>query len=164
MILSTLLESTTKKYKFVPDDTIIIYGSKLTRIRALKNIPKYNISKGDVGGYIEKETNLSHEGDCWVNDNAQVFENALIFGHAKVFENAKVYENARVFEKAEVLGNAKVYSNAILNSASWYNDSTLWLNKSTQKSLDSFANNKQIKNLTIINCLIDKLLFRWLSV
>ena len=127
-----------KKYEFVPDDTIIVSGFKLTRIRALIDIPKYileyNISAGDLGGYIEKESNLSHQGYCWVGENAQVFGNA------------------------HVSGNAEVFGNAILCNNSGYYNSTLWLHSSTQKSLDSFANDAQIKKLVISNCPINKLI------
>ncbi len=42
----------------------------LFRIRALNDIPKYKVTAGDLGGYIEKESNLSQEGNCWIGDNA----------------------------------------------------------------------------------------------
>ena len=32
-----------------------------------------NIKKGDFGGYVESEKNLSHEGNCWVYDGAKVY-------------------------------------------------------------------------------------------
>ena len=35
------------------------------QIEALKDFS--NIKKGDLGGWIEKESNLSHLGDCWVS-------------------------------------------------------------------------------------------------
>ena len=31
-----------------------------------------DIPKGDLGGWIEKESNLSHSGNAWVYDNARV--------------------------------------------------------------------------------------------
>ena len=139
MKLSTLLESNTKKYEFVPDDTIIVSRSKLTRIRALIDIPKYKVFKGELGGYIEKESNLSHEGDCWIGRDAQVYDNAKVFGNA------------------EVSGNTEVSGNAILCNNSWYFNKMLWLDDSTQESLDSFANDKII-NLQISNCSINKLI------
>lgn len=85
----------------------------LYRIRALKDFE--DVMAGDLGGYIEKEENLSQEGNCWVSDEARVYDNAKVSGNArvyndaKVFGNAQIYDNAGVFDDAEVYGNAKVY-------------------------------------------------------
>lgn len=45
----------------------------LRRIRALRDIPRYAVKAGDLGGWIEKEANLTQEGDAWVRGDAQVF-------------------------------------------------------------------------------------------
>ena len=46
-------------------------GIKLYQIEALESFS--NVSKGDKGGWIEKEENLSRvSGDAWVYGNAQV--------------------------------------------------------------------------------------------
>jgi len=42
----------------------------LWRIKALRDFG--NVAKGDIGGWIEGEKNLSHEGDAWVYGNAGV--------------------------------------------------------------------------------------------
>ena len=47
-----------KKFELT-EEKIIIYGDMLYRIKALKNFADVKI--GDLGGFIEKETNLSHE-------------------------------------------------------------------------------------------------------
>ena len=39
-----------------------------------------NIKTGDVGGFVESENNLSHDGLCWVYGNARVYGNAQVFG------------------------------------------------------------------------------------
>nr|WP_243133461.1 hypothetical protein [[Ruminococcus] torques] len=52
------------------------------RIKAL--IEFGNVKAGDLGGYIEKEENLSHMGDAWVSGNARVFGDAQVFGDARV--------------------------------------------------------------------------------
>ena len=109
------------KYKLT-EETIVYFGRALYRIEALKD---FNIvKKGDKGGYIENENNLSQEGNCWiygntkvfdsavVYDNALVFGNAIVYGDAIVCDNAKIYANAQVFGNAEVCGNAIVSDNA----------------------------------------------------
>lgn len=99
-----------EKYELLIDDTIYVFGVTLFRIKAL--ISFGNVKKGDLGGYVEKEDNLSHYGNAWVYGNARVFGNAEVFGNARVFGNAKVYGNARVYGNVEVFGNAKVSDNA----------------------------------------------------
>ncbi len=82
----------------------------LCRIKALKDFD--DVKKGDIGGYVESEDNLSQEGNAWVYDNARVFDNAEIYGNAKVYGDARIYDNARVYGNAEVSGGAWVYDNA----------------------------------------------------
>ena len=73
------------KYEMIPENGMF-------RIKALQDFG--NIKKGDLGGLIEKEINLSQEGDCWVSRNAKVFGNAVLHGNAKVFGTAEVFGNA----------------------------------------------------------------------
>ena len=60
-----------KKYEILMDkkNTIEFEGRTLYRIRALRDFN--DVKKGNIGGYIESESNLSQEGDCWVYDNAK---------------------------------------------------------------------------------------------
>ncbi|MCB2923919.1 hypothetical protein J0639_04405 [Streptococcus suis] len=80
----------TKKYELVLDDTIGFWGWKLFRIRAL--ISFGSVEVGDLGGYIEKEDNLSHDGNAWVSGNAKVWGDAEVSGNAWVSGDAKVSE------------------------------------------------------------------------
>lgn len=94
----------------------------LWRIQALKNFS--DVKKGDIGGYIEKEENLSQLDNCWVYENAkvhgkatvrhdaQVYGDAQVCGNAKVYVDAKVYGDAWVYENALVCGDARIYNNA----------------------------------------------------
>lgn len=70
-----------------------------------------SISSGILGGWIEKEENLSQEGDCWIFENAEVYENTRIYGNAKIFGFTKVSGNAKVFGNAQIFGNAIVSGN-----------------------------------------------------
>lgn len=102
-------KNTVKKYCF-NGETINYKGHILHRIVALKDFG--GVRKGDIGGWIEKEDNLSQEGRCWVGGDAWVFGNAKVYGDARVYGNAKVYGDAKVCENARVFGNAKVRGNA----------------------------------------------------
>ena len=109
----------SKKYKLVNKQPNGLY-----QIEALRDIPLHGVKKGDSGGYVKSESNLSHEGDAWVygdarvSGHAEVSGNAWVFGHAEVFGDARVYGgawvsgNAWVYGNARVSGDARVYGNA----------------------------------------------------
>lgn len=90
------------------------------RIKALVDIPGV-VKAGQLGGWVEKEENLSHKGTCWIFDDATVIGNALVSENAKVFDissvrdNARVYGNACVKEESYVLENARVFEQATLS-------------------------------------------------
>ena len=111
------MKTEMRKYEFTRENKIICNGTVLHRIRALIDIDLgWKIVKaGELGGWVEKEGNLSHIGKCWVYENAkvygdaEVFDNANVYGNAKVWGNAKVYGDAKVCGYAEVCGYVKVY-------------------------------------------------------
>ena len=72
---------TEKKYKLT-DEYITIDNTKLYRIEAIKNFA--DVHKGDKGGFVESEENLSQNGSCWIYDDAKVFGNANISGYAYI--------------------------------------------------------------------------------
>jgi hypothetical protein len=76
----------------------------LYQIEALKDFS--NIKKGDLGGWIEKESNLSQQGDCWVYDNARVFGSAWVSGNVMVYGDVWVFGDVWVYGDAEISGNA----------------------------------------------------------
>ena len=89
------------------------------KIMACKNFG--NVKKGDFGGFIQSEENLSHEGNCWVSQNAgvaskaKVYEDALVGNNAKIYGQAQVYGRAMIFENAKVGDEAQVYGRAIIS-------------------------------------------------
>lgn len=99
-----------KKYAFTAYTQKLDNGVELRKIVALKDFR--DVKKGDVGGWLESEDNLSFEGDCWVYGNAKVYGNARVSDNARVYNNAVVRDYARVFFNAGVFGSAQVYGNA----------------------------------------------------
>lgn len=63
------------KYEFT-GETKEFFGTTLKRIRA--KISFGNVISGEIGGWIEKEENLSQYGNAWVYDNAKVYDNAEV--------------------------------------------------------------------------------------
>ena len=96
-----------KKYELIPSDK-----EGLFRIKALKDFN--NVKKGDIGGYIQTENNLSHYGNCWIYDNAVICDNARVEDNAQVYGDAEVCGDAIVCDNAVVRDYAQVYGNAIV--------------------------------------------------
>lgn len=69
-----------KKFELTAEFVTNVFGKKLFRIKAL--IAFSNVKKGELGGFIEKEDNLSHSGDAWVYDNADY---AVVTGFGRYF-------------------------------------------------------------------------------
>lgn len=88
------------KYKLT-DVKINFMGKTLFQIEAVKCFG--DIVKGQKGGFIEKESNLSQGGNAWVYGDAKVCGNAKVYGDAKVYGNAKVCGNAWVYGNADYL-------------------------------------------------------------
>ena len=107
-----------KKYELT-SETKVINGVEVHRIKALKSFG--NIKKGELGGWIESEKNLSQYGDAWVggdakvSGNATVSDNAWVSNNATVGGDATVDGNAWVGDNAVVCGNANVYGHATIS-------------------------------------------------
>ena len=71
-----------KKYQLTKESTIV-NGVKLFRIKKLSN--------GELGGFVEKEKNLSQLGNAWVFDDARVYGDARVFGDARVSGDAMAW-------------------------------------------------------------------------
>ena len=103
-----------KKYELT-DEKIEVMGQTLYRIKALRDLG--DVTKGDLGGFVESENNLAHAGNAWVSGDARVYGNAKVYGNARVYGNAwvsgdaRVYGNARVYGDAWVSGDARVSGN-----------------------------------------------------
>lgn len=102
-----------KKYELT-DEIKLYNGRTLHRIVALRSFGR--IEKGDKGGWIEKEENLSHEGNCWVYgeakvlDDAKVLDNACLLHRAELYDRACLHNNAAVGDQAILSGDAGVFS------------------------------------------------------
>lgn len=80
-----------KKYEFLTNDCVLAGSRRLYRIRAVRDFG--GVRRGELGGYIESEQHLCHDGESWVHDVAQVYG-----------PNARVGGNAHIKGEAWVLG------------------------------------------------------------
>ena len=91
LVIENEEESQVKKFELTTE-CITFLGRKLFRIKAL--IQFGDVNPGDLGGYVEKEENLDHDGNAWVYGNAWVCGDARICGNAQVSGDARVCGNA----------------------------------------------------------------------
>ena len=97
-----------KKYEFTGETMLSPDGtSTLYKIVALKDFS--DMRGGIEGGWIEKEENLSQEGNCWVYSDAMVYGNATVRDNAVVCDEAIVRGNAVVTNNAVVCGKVEIF-------------------------------------------------------
>ena len=110
-----------RKYELT-NESLEYKGHTLHRIKALCDSSEF--TKGSLGGWIESENNLSHDGKCWVHDESMVFDNARIRKSAQITDNSIICEdavisgNAVVRENSRVSGDAYICENASIYGAS----------------------------------------------
>lgn len=133
-----------KKYKFT-DEFIKFKNKKLYRIEALRTFG--DVKKGDKGGFIEKEENLSHNDSCWIYDDslvydeATVYDNAIIKNKSHIHDNAKVFGNAKVYEEVNIFENANISGEvAIKGTSSIYGSAKIFGNVKISGSTKVFGN------------------------
>lgn len=71
-----------QKYEILKDETKAAVSQPAYRIRALRDIPEHKVKVGDLGGYVEGEHNLAHEGGAWVANEAMVVDRSRVMGNA----------------------------------------------------------------------------------
>lgn len=132
-----------KKYELTNEIKNLPGGVVLYRIRALKDFA--DVKAGDLGGFVQSESNLDQDGNAWVYrdaqvyGNAKVYENAVVrsdakvhgsakvYGRAWIYQGAEIFESAEVFENARVCGNAKVYGAAgVYENAAVFDDAKVY--------------------------------------
>nr|DAI87390.1 MAG TPA: Putative transferase, nesg, ydcK, Structural Genomics.38A [Caudoviricetes sp.] len=80
-----------KKFELT-SESIVKFGKTLYRIRAL--VAFGDVKEGELGGFLEKEENLSQDGNAWVYGDAWVYGNARVYGDARVCGDAIVFKTS----------------------------------------------------------------------
>ena len=89
------MEKVIEKKYILTDETVETFGHVLHRIKAIKSFGYLNkVEKGQLGGWVEKEDNLSQQGNCWI------FDNAIACGNSKVRNNAEIRDRAVIEDNA----------------------------------------------------------------
>lgn len=126
-----------KKFRLLEYDCEYLSNNRiLYRIEAIRDFD--DVKKGDLGGYVQYERNLSHEGNCWIYQNAKAVDSSVVFENGKMYDESGIAENARLYgsaktkdstmmiqyvdifgealikDSAVIGGKSKVYGNAII--------------------------------------------------
>lgn len=111
------------KYKLIRAGKIPVhredYALKFYRIQAVRDIPEHGVKAGDMGGYVTWKRSLSHEGSCWIADDAQVTGRVFIEDNAYIGEQATVRKrvtNGLSSYDIEISGNARITGSASVSS------------------------------------------------
>ena len=146
-----------RKYKTEPECGML-------RIVALKDFS--NVKKGDRGGLIEKEENLSQEGNCWVYDEATVSGNAYVSGDAVIADyacicggacvcgnacvrgQAFVCKHADVFGEAVICGDAEVWGSAQIYGKAWVSGVNIGGDAYVRGNIKLWATTKNYSHIT----------------
>ncbi|MDR2761467.1 MAG: hypothetical protein LBB88_02565 [Planctomycetaceae bacterium] len=112
--------SRIKQWTYLPD------GRRVERIIALRDFG--NVKSGTIGGFIEYDENLSHDGVCWIADNAiaagqsRVSQNALLRDRAMIDGRTMVSGSAIIQDDAFLYKNVFAYENSVVGLKSYLTD------------------------------------------
>lgn len=74
-----------KKFEFTGETKTISLLFRIATLHRIRAVAEFGLVKvGDLGGWIEKEENLSHDGKAWVCGDAEVWGNAEVFSASHV--------------------------------------------------------------------------------
>ena len=75
-----------KKFEFTGETKVINLLFRTVTLHRIRAVAEFGLVKvGDLGGWLEKEENLSQEGKAWVCGDAEVCGDAKVWGNAEVF-------------------------------------------------------------------------------
>lgn len=112
-----------KKYEFTENEQEY-QQTTFRQIRALVDIPLHNVKAGELGGWIEEELNLSHEGACWVEPESFVLRSARVSGDAGIRGKSIIDFRSRVTENA-VVSNSVVHGINLISGGCVISDSDI---------------------------------------
>lgn len=123
------------KYILFKNTDYYCKNCRFFKIKSLKDFS--DVSKNDIGGYVNGYHNLSQSGNCWIYDTARISRRAKVTGNAIIKDSSLVTDNAivsgdaivsgntMVFDFANINDNAKIYSTVVKDKAVVYGNTEL---------------------------------------
>jgi len=149
------------KYRLIKlesNDPMYKKGLKF-RIKALKSFG--SVEKGDIGGYVTSEKNLSQDGNCWVFDKAEMHNKSRLFDDAKMYDESKMYNESKMLNFAEMYDNAEMHNEsemhnnsrmcknaALFDNAKMYDCTEISENSELRSNVELHSDTKR-KNITL---------------
>ena len=112
----------TLKYEIQNQAHQLPDGRKVHRIQALRSFG--NVEEGTIGGFVEEDDNLSHDGLCWIADDAMALGRSQVSGDAQLRDRARLGEWAMITDQCVVQDDARLrdfsfgYGNAVIGAQS----------------------------------------------
>jgi len=141
------------KYEILEQAHQLPDGRKVYRIKAVRDFG--NVKKGEIGGFVEADDNLSHDGLCWIANDAMALGRSRISGDALLRDRARigdrvmltdhciVQDDARLSEFVFAYGHCTIGAQSMLAGAVTVRDHTLILCRPRY----SVSGKKQVPNL-----------------
>ena len=133
----------------------------VTRIVALKDFS--NVKKGEIGGFVSNENNLSQYGDCWLYGNSKMFGNCKMFDNSKMFGYSEMHDYSEMHNNSEIHNNSKMHDNSKMfgyskmhgyskmdNNSEMHDNSKIFGNSKIDNNCKIFGNSK-IKSVILSN-------------
>jgi len=135
-----------RKYEFTGETKLFKLQKEVTlnQIRAVRDFGEIKVGK--LGGWIESEVNLSHDGLSWVGGRAYVFGNATVDGNGMVLDEAIVFDDAVIEGNGRVLGMAQVYEGAVVRDKGEVAGNVRIHGDAIIEGNDRFADHEDISN------------------
>ena len=109
--MTGLKSNAKKKYELTSETKVMPSGETVYRIRALRSFDTTHkpVQAGDLGGWVASEANLSHEGNCWLFDEATGYQNSKRTGDSVGYDRSQQSDNSRQFGNSQQYGNSRQY-------------------------------------------------------
>lgn len=105
-----LLQTKPKKYQLLKSNRTSPDGAPLYQIKS--NCDFSDVKKGELGGYVQSEKNLSQYDDSWIYDG-EVTGDVYINGNTKVGASEKEGQGVARFGNSLVVDNSSLYGGTI---------------------------------------------------
>ena len=102
-----------QKYILLPKKRFYISGHykvksrRMHQIQAVRDIPRYGIKAGDLGGYVDSKYILSQEGDCWISQGTYAMQ--------KGSHNTMLITKNAFIDGDYVINGSKITDNVIIS-------------------------------------------------
>jgi len=129
-----------KKFEFTGETKTIQVAFRTVTLHRIRAIVEFGVVRaGDIGGWLEKEENLSQEGKAWVWGNAKVWGDAKVWGNAEVFSVSHVMVIGAIGSRSDFTTFYRGKNKQIMVKCGCFNDT---IDKFIEKVQQTHGNNK----------------------